>query len=493
MSNGSGRAGLPLAAGGAYPGAHQSAAGTSPVTAVGSRARDLLVGSLLAISSFLLSIAVGEVTLRTIYAGGSRYTAGAPGSEPFEHLMFDAPRRLRSRLQTGPKTPGVPRVMVLGDSITWGYGVRNWEDTWPEQLARRFDGEGRPHEFAVFAYPAREIDAHLDQWNEWAGRVQPDALVYQWFVNDIELSKHRPAPPEAPWRRWPWHPLLRRSSYLYSILDERLGAALPSPERSYDEYLLEDFVPGSWEWTEFERVFHSLAAKAAEIAPTRILVLYPQVPFSGAYPLQPIHDRMLSLAHARRISIPPSGWTRESGTLMSRPDSPWRSVVRLPAHAGALALVTGPYYVRRSADLTISFATAAARHDRFATVRLLDAEHHTELATAPLDEDGDETDAHSERRIAHVHLAEPDDLGRDVQFAIGDSTDELDIASIDLQVHHDFDVIDLTHPLNRINSHVSGFDAHPNPRAHGVIANAVFDMLSARERTRPGPSQTATH
>jgi hypothetical protein len=102
MSSGSGRADRPLAAGGVYPEPHQSAVGTIPGPAVGARARDLLVGSLLAISSFLLSIAVGEVTLRTIYAGGSRYIAGAPGSEPFEHLMLDSPRRLRSRLETGP-------------------------------------------------------------------------------------------------------------------------------------------------------------------------------------------------------------------------------------------------------------------------------------------------------------------------------------------------------------------------------------------------------
>jgi hypothetical protein len=407
--------------------------------------------------------------------------------------MLDSSRRLRSRLEAGPKLPGVPRVMVLGDSITWGYGVRNWKDTWPEQLARRFEAEGRPHQFAVLAYPAREIDAHLDQWKEWAGRVQPDALVYQWFVNDIELSKHRPVPPEAPWRRWPWHARLRHSSYLYSILDERLGAALPSPERSYDEYLLEDFVPGTWEWTEFERVFHSLAARAAEIAPTRILVLYPQVPFSGAYPLQPIHDRMLELAHARSISIPPSGWTRESGTLVSQAESPWRAVARLPAHAGALALVTGPYYARRSVDLTITFASTAPYDNRLAMVRLLDAEHHTELASAPLFAERDETDTGSERRVAHVHLNEPDEVGRDVQFAIGDPASELDIASIDLQVHHDFDVVDLTHPLNRFNSHVSGFDAHPNPRAHGVIADAVFDMLSARERTRSRQLPTAVH
>jgi hypothetical protein len=432
----------------------------------------------LALASSIVSLGAVEIALRMIYRGGSQYTLGAPGTQPFEHLMLDPERRLRSRFETGPKSPGVPRVMVLGDSITWGYGVRNWEDTWPEQLARRFDQQGPPHQFAVLAYPSREIDAHLAQWMEWADRVQPDALVYQWYANDIEVIKHRPEAPEPSWRSLAWHGPLRRRSYLYAILDDRLGQLVDTSGPEYLRYLIADFAPGTKEWAEFERVFHGLAARAAEVASTRILVLYPQVPFTGSYPLEPVHQRMRDVASARAISIPPPAWFRQAGAVVARPDSRWKSAIRVPVGAGALAVVTGAYYAKGTLDLSISFAAPSGAGGRLATVRLLEPDGPVAIASAALEATNASA---SGLQVGHVRLDIPGDVGRDLRIAIGDTTRELEIASIDLPVAHDFEVVDLTAALNGFNAHVSAFDAHPNPRAQRVIADAVFDALTARE------------
>jgi hypothetical protein len=117
--------------------------------------------------------------------------------------------------------------MVVGDSITYGLGVRDWRDTWPEVLARRLERELRPHEFAVFALPGQEMPQHAEVARRWAMRVSPDILIYQWYVNDIEDRRPRPDF-KRPWHRSRWNEFLRQHSYFYFLIDHRLQARMHS-------------------------------------------------------------------------------------------------------------------------------------------------------------------------------------------------------------------------------------------------------------------------
>lgn len=440
-----------------------------------SKAAGLVLRLALPLLSALIFFGTGEAALRLIYRGGGRMTLGAPGFPVFEHLNVHDQQR--GRLEWGGKTAGVPRVMVLGDSITWGTGVRHWEDTWPEQLARTLEHEGRPHQFAVLSLPGREIDAHIEQFKLWAPEVQPDVLIYQWYVNDIELVQHRPATDRS-WHRAPWHDPLRRASYLYYFIDNRLQRLLPPPERSYVDYILADFIPGSLEWTEFERGFHGLATRAREVAPLRLLMLYPQVPFTGLYPLRSIHDRMKAAAQATSLSIPPAAWMRAAGAIVSRPDARWKRTVRLPANAAPRAIVTRGYYARGAMDVGVTFAAGArAPGAAAASLDLIDQATQATLVSAPLVAT---TDAGALQTV-RLHLELPDNDGRDVQLAIGGTTTDVEIASVDLQVSYGFHVLDLTDTMNTFETHVSIFDAHPNPAAHKVIAAAVAAELARLE------------
>lgn len=427
--------------------------------------------------SALIFLGTGELALRLMFPGGGRMTLGAPGYPVFEHVNVHDQQR--GRLEWGPKREGVPRVMILGDSITWGTGIRQWQDTWPEQFAIDLEQAGRPHELAVLSLPGREIDAHVEQLKIWGQEVQPDALVYQWYVNDLEVIEHRPSSARR-WHQFPWHEPLRRASYLYYFIDNRLQMLLPPPERSYVDYILTDFIPGSIEWTEFERLFHGLATRAREIAPIRVLMLYPQVPFTPPYPLQAIHDRMKALAKAESLSIPPASWTRSVGAIVPKPDARWKQAVRLPARSGRQAIVTRGYYAKGSMDVTIVFSCLVPHGEIAATVEAIDLEKQTTLVSAPLAAD----DAPGGLWTAHLSLTLPDDAGHDVQIAIGDTTVELDVASIDLRVDYGFDVLDLTDTMNTFDTHVSIFDAHPSPRAHKVLGDAVARELTRLEQVR---------
>ena len=46
------------------------------------------------------------------------------------------------QLDPGQRTPGVPRVVFLGDSLTFGLGMDSRDDAWPALVAARLEQEG---------------------------------------------------------------------------------------------------------------------------------------------------------------------------------------------------------------------------------------------------------------------------------------------------------------------------------------------------------------
>ncbi len=431
--------------------------------------------------SLLIFVASGEALLRVIYRDQGRATLGGPGGRSFEHLFIGEEER--GRFDTGPRRPGIKRLLVIGDSISWGQGVRDWHAIWTEQLAQALERTNGPIEMAVLARPGRNMAEHLAALEEWGARVQPDVLIYQWYVNDIEILEHRPQNRRG-WRRWTMHQTLQGSSYLYYFFDHQLGALLPSPERSYVDYILQDFNPGTLEWTEFERFFHNFATRAREVASTRLMVLYPQVPIRGkTYPLQPVHDRIHMLAGAHQLAIPPAAWVRLAGTINQRPDAAWHQVVRVPAGVIGPVVETRDYYVSEGA-LEVGLRLMC---DGPSSVPVAVAVEIVDNVTNQIVGRGSAAvDVHARgwqqlRMRIDVRGAQ----GHNVRFRLvsGGGTG-LSLASIDTSVDYGFTVVDLTEPLRTFNTHASMFDAHPNEHAHLVIAQEVLATLARIEPTR---------
>ena len=433
-----------------------------------------IVGLLVSLFIFLLS---GEAVLRVVYRDRGKATLGGPGGHSFEHLYIK--NEERGRFDTGPRRPGVPRLLVVGDSISWCLGVRDWTAIWTERLARALEQMGGPVEMVVSAEPGRDMWEHMAAVQELGSRVQPDVLIYQWYVNDIEVVKRRPRF-HRPWQRWSQHERMRNVSYLYYFLDHMAASWLPQPDRSYTEYILQDFGAGTYEWAEFERAFHSFATRARESAPKRLMVLYPQVPFRGAYPLQPIHDRMRTVAGPHQLSMPPAGLVAVAGAIEPRPDAVWKQAIRVPAGAAGPVIETRDYYISEG-SLDLALRMMCDGPTTGAAVLTLEAVDHITnqivgKATAAVDAqardwqqvpvkiDSRGTNGHSVR----LRLSSPGGLA-------------FSLASIDTPVDYGFTVVDITEPLNTFNTHASMFDAHPNERAHDVMAQEV---LAALERLR---------
>jgi hypothetical protein len=284
------------------------------------------------------------------------------------------------------------------------------------------------------------------------------------------------------WQTWAGHESLRRTSYLYFFLDNRLATYLPAPDRSYVDYILQDYAPGSLEWSEFERYFHTLAIYAVASAPTRVLVIYPQVPFRAPSPLQPIYDRVSALAAPHHLSIPPAAWIRYGGDLTTVGDRP---AVRFTTPPRGPAIDTRDYvFAGGPIDVRVAVSIDANARTRdtpgtpgtLGTLDLLDASTNEVLSTAPL------AAAPGGWRDVDVRLNVGDRARRTRLRLTANSSAPFAVGDIALPVDYGFTVVDLTASLNSFNTHASIFDAHPNERAHQVVAEKVLEAL---QKTAP--------
>jgi hypothetical protein len=441
-----------------------------------SRLTRILLRLVLLVSTVIILVGFAEGALRVWYRDQGRRTLGGPGGRQFDHDTIDG--ELRGRHDVGARTPGVPRFMIVGDSITYGLGVKDWHDTWPELLAKSLEANGRKHELAVFAVPGDDMAQHVAKMREWIARVNPDVFIYQWYVNDIEVLPHRPDATRT-WQRSPWYHTLRDWSYVYYVVDYRLSQWLPPPERTYVDYLLRDFVPGTLEWAEFERLFHEFAVRA-QAAPRRIMMMYPQVPFRGQYPLQPLHDRMRVLAGRHTLDIPPAAWTRSGGSMTAEAAAPWKQVFAVPTRAAAGVVETAEYVFAAgplTIELVIGRGTATEADEPLARLQVVDASSNQVISEAPV------RIASPSAALTSVIL--PFTLAGEavhrIKFRLQSTGhDGWALADMRVPVDYGFEVLDLAEPLNALQTHASSFDAHPNEAAHRVMAEHLQALLATR-------------
>lgn len=162
------------------------------------------------------------------------------------------------------RTPGVGRVLVLGDSHTQGFECRQ-DRTFSAVLERKLRASGKPTEVfncGVSGLGTAEQLAFLE--NEGL-KYKPDAVVLAWFANDLddnvksglfavrdgalvgEKTKHQPAVAILEvlndWAPMRW---LSEHSYFYSLLFNRV-----------------------WEWRKglLTRNAHAAAAELVKVAP----------------------------------------------------------------------------------------------------------------------------------------------------------------------------------------------------------------------------------
>jgi len=150
-----------------------------------------VAGILASLALAALAVVLGDRVLGRV--ADVRFTALA--GPPLEHSVlvrpeFRVPVRtnaagFRGAALPGPKAPGTYRIVVLGDSFTFGYGVRE-RQAYPARLGavlrRRL---GRPIEVVNLGIPGAGPRDYLYHLAHTGLGLDPDLVVVGLFANDV--------------------------------------------------------------------------------------------------------------------------------------------------------------------------------------------------------------------------------------------------------------------------------------------------------------------
>jgi len=253
---------------------------------------------LLSLVSLVIAVLAAEgfarLIYRTVRSSGDARTFFATRSEPtpLNNLGY-------RDVDVPPKSPRY-RIVVIGDSITWGVGLSEEERF--SNLLRRFLGSD--YEVFNFGIPGHNLPEHL-QTLDPALTISPDFILLQLYTNDFEIGDmDRPrARPLLPWRavdRW-----LLSSSAMYTMLaaqwpriQENLGLL-----ETYEHYMYRYLGdPKSPEAAAGMAMLHQFVARAREAGVPVGTVMFPNPGvLARDYQFAYLHDRVASFCADEHI------------------------------------------------------------------------------------------------------------------------------------------------------------------------------------------------
>ena len=200
------------------------------------------------------------------------------------------------------KPPGTKRVLVIGDSYTWGYAVAE-EEAYPQVAERLLAERGRPDIEVVNGgipdYNSRQERQLLAQLMPI---YEPDAVFLAYVVNDAEPSTAMPVPPEESYRH-------SRSWFLTEVA-ERLNRRvfrrrlLPSSKDGVSSSYLDGFEESSVKWRDSREAIREMRDLSATAGIPFTVLILPDVTqnLDERYAWRPIHDAVARWG--RELQIP---------------------------------------------------------------------------------------------------------------------------------------------------------------------------------------------
>ena len=200
------------------------------------------------------------------------------------------------------KASGTKRVLVIGDSYTWGYAIAE-EEAYPQVAERLLAERGRPD--------IEVINGGIPDYNSRQERVllekllpiyQPDAVFLAYVVNDAEPSTAMPTPPEEVYRH-------SRSWFLTEVA-ERLNRKvfrrriLPSAKDNVGSDYLDGFEEGSVKWRDSREAIREMRDLCAAAGKPFAILMMPDFTqgFDERYGLLKIHSAVASWG--RELHVP---------------------------------------------------------------------------------------------------------------------------------------------------------------------------------------------
>jgi lysophospholipase L1-like esterase len=185
---------------------------------------------------------------------------------------------LRDRERTLRKLPGTRRLVALGDSVTWGWGVRR-EETFASVLERSLAAaaSGARTEVLNVSRPGANTVEEVRMLEATGLSFEPDVVLLAFVLNDPETA------PASGTALPAWRSALRRSRLELMLEWALLARGLPT-HAEYDRHLRSLFDPESEGWKACVAALGKLARLGRERAFRPAVVVFPLPVDAPAYP-----------------------------------------------------------------------------------------------------------------------------------------------------------------------------------------------------------------
>jgi hypothetical protein len=454
--------------------------------------KTVLFTALMTAISVVLTLGGGEILVRAMYPHGSATVAGGPGHQNFRYDYNNKNKRFPT--VDGPKKPGITRILVQGDSVTCGLGVRDWSAIYPNRLLAMLNANGEKYDMETIAIPNRELDWHANMLRENLDRVEPDIIIYQFYFNDIQLEychHHdcgRPGADMGPWRQWRWHKSLLDNSYLYFFMDYNLWSlawALKQPN-PYFEWLNKDFEEGTEKGERLREAFHDWAVQATTHAKRVMIMMYPSLPYKDDYPLKPVSQRMKKYSLPNVFAIPVYTQRKNSGDNIYDKTSTFGKSRKAAYGDGKPGqIMFGPYIQLAKGQYTATFRLKLedfAGDGAVADISVTKDKGKAPLASKTMFKE--DFGKQGEWREFTLQFVINEKIASEIEFVItyrGAGALYADTISFPVSYPTPIEIVDLTQTLRGFDTYSSIFDFHPNAKTHAIMADELYKELTKKK------------
>jgi len=202
------------------------------------------------------------------------------------------------------KPKDIFRVLVIGDSQTFGSGIKNLEETWVKKLEAKLQNERRNASIEVLSIsgPGWNSDTHLYELFKNGFKFNPDLVILAYYHNDIPFpisvncdSSDRKVIPNIN---------IFQNSKLVSFIDFRINRLLEKvgEKPSYPDCLNEVYDSVGWKMNKFylDIMGLSLSIKKIHFMITVIPLIHK---LDKNYPLAGPHEKLKEFAKQRNFEF----------------------------------------------------------------------------------------------------------------------------------------------------------------------------------------------
>jgi hypothetical protein len=206
---------------------------------------------------------------------------------------------LRDREVPREPAPGTRRLISVGDSFTFGLGIR-LEDTWPKQLERGLRERDPAIEVLNAGFAGGYEISHYVTWLIRKGfALKPEGVVLGVCLNDVgnvPMTIYEPSPIAFPLRRWS-----RLADLLVGWLEDRRATRVPDPDACWSKYQRGHPAGEPWLWWE-EALVTAQGFCRTQDARLLVVVFPMMVSLDAHYPFLRFHEAVVEACRREGIA-----------------------------------------------------------------------------------------------------------------------------------------------------------------------------------------------